>query len=241
MRYSTYVIDFPPFHFRVLEAGLDVCRAQGLYIAGGYAVKAHGLVERPSQDLDFATDSSRPLDEIVQLLADAYRSTGFEVTVLEGTSRMVRLVVADPESRQACEVDVLKEPLQRSPVLVGTLQVVSLDDVVGMKTGALQQRGLPRDFIDVAAASKLLPVKEIEQLARVRTDEFRPRDLVMRLESVELFDDELFTAYGLDEDAIREIRRFAFAWAEDIKARRAADGDAEADFDPDITEVLYRG
>jgi hypothetical protein len=33
-----------------VEAVLPVCSRYGLAVAGGYAVKAHGLVERPSED-----------------------------------------------------------------------------------------------------------------------------------------------------------------------------------------------
>lgn len=71
--YVSCVIEFPPFHRRVLDAALDICQELGLYLAGGYAVKAHGLVDRPSQDLDLATDSLRPLSEVIDRVSRAYR------------------------------------------------------------------------------------------------------------------------------------------------------------------------
>ncbi|WP_230196610.1 hypothetical protein [Streptomyces coriariae] len=39
-------------------------------ITGGYAVQAHELLARPSQDLDVATDNPAPMDEIVHTLTD---------------------------------------------------------------------------------------------------------------------------------------------------------------------------
>jgi hypothetical protein len=83
-------------------------------LAGGYAVRAHGLVNRPSKDVDFATDSFRPLDEITDVLADAYRAHGFEVEKARGTPPMARLDVTDPSTGQTCAVDLMKMALQRA-------------------------------------------------------------------------------------------------------------------------------
>jgi hypothetical protein len=44
------------FHERLARVGLSVLGDFGFALAGGYAVQAHGLVERPSEDVDpFAT------------------------------------------------------------------------------------------------------------------------------------------------------------------------------------------
>jgi len=42
-------------HALLVEAALPVCSRYGLAVTGGYAIKAHGLVDRPSEDIDFAT------------------------------------------------------------------------------------------------------------------------------------------------------------------------------------------
>ena len=69
-------------HALLVEAVLPVCAQYGLALAGGYAIKAHGLVTRPSDDVDFATGHSSPVEEITEALADAYRRAGFEAQVL---------------------------------------------------------------------------------------------------------------------------------------------------------------
>jgi hypothetical protein len=74
-------------HRALVEAVLPVCSRYGLAVAGGYAVKAHGLVERPSEDIDFATGASAPVGEIVAELAAAYRVAGFTVQVLDADGR----------------------------------------------------------------------------------------------------------------------------------------------------------
>ena len=50
----------PPAHLRVLLDGLPVLERYGLPLAGGYAFRAHKMVHRPSQDLDFATRGRHP-------------------------------------------------------------------------------------------------------------------------------------------------------------------------------------
>ncbi|WP_344969678.1 nucleotidyl transferase AbiEii/AbiGii toxin family protein [Streptosporangium fragile] len=224
----------PPFQQRMMEAALPVCARFGLVLAGGYAMNAHGLTDRPSDDLDFATAAETPLPEVAHGVAEVFRAAGLDVTLVDVTPRMGRLVVSDPVTGQSCEFDLLREAFQRQPVIVGDVSVVSLDDAVGLKMRALHERSLARDVIDIASVSHLYGFRELEHLARLHNEEFSLAELVMRLEFVDLIADEDFEAYGLDEERIMEIRRFACAWVEDIGLRRAEEGDIEYDDVPDL-------
>ena len=44
-----------PVHLRLAEVGLRVAGRYGFALAGGYAVQAHGLLSRPSEDVDLFT------------------------------------------------------------------------------------------------------------------------------------------------------------------------------------------
>jgi hypothetical protein len=66
----------PPAHLRVLLDGLPVFERYGLLLAGGYAFRAHEIVHRPSQDLDFATRDATPLPEIAANVQLAYKARG---------------------------------------------------------------------------------------------------------------------------------------------------------------------
>ncbi|MEV7006062.1 nucleotidyl transferase AbiEii/AbiGii toxin family protein [Streptosporangium sp. NPDC051022] len=223
----------PPFQERMLRAVLPACSRFGLVLAGGYAMNAHGFTDRPSNDLDFATAAETPLPEVADGIAETFRGAGLDATVIEVTPRMGRLVVSDPVTEQSCEFDLLREAFQRQPVIVGDVSVVSLDDAVGLKMRALHERSLARDVIDVASVSHLYGFRDLEHLARLHNEEFSLAELVMRLEFVELIADEDFEAYGIDEERIGEIRRFAASWVEDIGLRRAEEGDAEYDEIPE--------
>ena len=44
-----------PFHERLARVGLTAVSEYGFALAGGYAVQAHGLLVRPSEDIDLFT------------------------------------------------------------------------------------------------------------------------------------------------------------------------------------------
>ncbi|NRQ39661.1 nucleotidyl transferase AbiEii/AbiGii toxin family protein [Nonomuraea sp. NN258] len=224
---------FPDFQERLLAAVLPVCERYGLVLAGGHAMNAHGLADRLSPDLDFATATEPPLSAAIEGIARALRGAGLTASVAEATPRTGRLLVEDPATGHGCALHLLREALQRPPVSHEGLPVLDLEDAIGLKLRDLHERSLARDVIDVAAAAHLYSFRQLEHLARLHNDAFSLPELVMRLEFVELMDDEDFSADGIGAERIREIRRFAYAWVEDVKWRRADDGDADHD-DPDL-------
>ena len=125
-------------HKALVDAALPVCARYGLAVAGGYAVKAHGLVQRPSEDIDFATGTAAPMEEI----AAAYRTVGFEVRALDVEGRKGHLLVTLPAGG-TYRVDVLKEPLNHPVVWMEFGPVIALADTVALKMGALHDRVMP--------------------------------------------------------------------------------------------------
>ncbi|MGH3682478.1 MAG: nucleotidyl transferase AbiEii/AbiGii toxin family protein [Natronosporangium sp.] len=225
-------MDMPDFHRQVLDAALDLCRTHRLVLVGGYAMIAHGLVERPSQDLDLATFSATPLEDVIDSLAADFRRRGFEVQQIRGTPLLGRLLVTDPTTGQACAVDVMKKPLQRPPTMIDIYPVASLDDLVGMKVAALHGRSEPRDLIDVASVTEHYSFIELERLGSLFDEELTGEGMVLRLEVGLAFPDDVFREYGLDEAMIRRLRRFLLTWCEDLSMRlaeaRALAGDDQA-------------
>lgn len=131
------------------------------------------------------------------------------------------MLVTDPGSREACEVDLLKEALFRQPVIMDVGPVVDLEDLVAMKVRALGDRGLPRDVIDVRAACQYYSVAELERLGLRDEAEFDLGELRDRLESVVWVSDEEFAAYGLESQEIAELRHWAQEWGSDLGLRLA--------------------
>jgi Nucleotidyl transferase AbiEii toxin, Type IV TA system len=74
--------DLPADHARVLLDGLPIFERHGLLLAGGYAFRAHEILHRPSQDLDFATREGTPLPEIAEDVRQAFQAAGYGVHIV---------------------------------------------------------------------------------------------------------------------------------------------------------------
>ena len=98
----------PAAHLRVLLDGLPVFERYGLLLAGGYAFRAHKILHRPSQDLDFATRNATPLPEIAGHVQHAFQSAGYGAQLVEATGRYARLVLQLPGSGDELEMTFSK-------------------------------------------------------------------------------------------------------------------------------------
>jgi hypothetical protein len=222
----------PAHHRRLLTDALQLGSRYGLALMGGYAVQAHGLVHRPSQDLEFATIHPAPMQEIITTLTGGLTARGWDITVIDIQPLKARFLAADPISGHACEVDVLKEALWRPPVVLDVGPVLALEDLIGTKVRALADRGLPRDFIDVHAARDLYTTADLENLGARHPDEFDLTELHDRLETLEWVSDTEFTAYGLTTKQITALRAWAQEWLDDLAQRLTEGTHADGDDDP---------
>nr|WTB33041.1 nucleotidyl transferase AbiEii/AbiGii toxin family protein [Streptomyces sp. NBC_00830] len=219
----------PDLHRRLLADAFSAGSAYGLMLMGGYAVQAHGIVSRPSQDLDFATQHPAPMQEIVDHLARALGERGWDVAVVGVVPLKARFIATDAATREACEVDLLKEILWRPPVVLECGPVLHIDDLVATKVRALGDRGLPRDAIDVHAAGHRYSESELERLGARNEDGFDLQELRDRLESLVWVSDDEFGAYGLSDQQIAALRRWAQEWEADLGLRLAEDYGDSAD------------
>jgi hypothetical protein len=207
-------------HRRLLRDVLEIGNALPFVITGGYAVRAHGLVDRLSRDIDVATESFRPMEEIASVLVNGLIERGWRVQVIGVEPVSARFMVTDPELREDCEVDILKEAFNQPPDETPYGPVLALDDVIGTKMRALANRGYPRDLIDIRAAARLRSQAVLESLGRSHAwDGFSLEELAARLDHAQWYEDEVFAAYGRTAEEIADIRRWAQVWADDIRRR----------------------
>lgn len=221
-------------HKALVEAVLPVCSAYGLAVAGGYAVKAHGLIERPSEDIDFATGTAAPIGEVVAALAAAYRTADFTVQVLDADGRKGHLLVTFPLSG-TYRVNVLKEPLNHPVVWLDFGPVIALADAVALKMGALHDRALPQDVIDAHAASSDFSRAELIAACRAALDEdFSLETLRDQLAFASTYPDEAFSRYGASPELIAEVRAWALDWSTEV-GHEMAESESWSDDEDDQT------
>jgi hypothetical protein len=94
------------------EIGLRVAGRYGFALAGGYAVQAHGILERPSEDIDLFTAWERrdEFDVAVDAVADAYRTDGYTVKVTQRFETFARLAVTACHLQRHRPLPSLRQP-----------------------------------------------------------------------------------------------------------------------------------
>ncbi|MFF9012392.1 nucleotidyl transferase AbiEii/AbiGii toxin family protein [Streptomyces sp. NPDC014870] len=222
----------PELHTRLLADVIALGSPYPLVLTGGYAVRAHRLVNRPSQDLDVATENPAPMADIAAALCSGLKARGWKVQALETAPLSARFTVTDPVTGQDCEVDILKEIFWRPVAQSPYGPVLAEEDVIGTKVRALADRGAPRDLIDVFAASHRWTNSELEEFGRRHArGRFEREDLQANLTGAEWTDDEAFAAYGLDDATITALRTWAVEWADDLASRLLEESESDC---PDI-------
>ncbi|MFI8088457.1 nucleotidyl transferase AbiEii/AbiGii toxin family protein [Streptomyces sp. NPDC086080] len=213
-------------HERLVGDLLAAGTPYGLVLAGGDAVRAHGLVDaRVSRGVDLATEHPAAMAEIAGAVRAGLERRGWAVRSQEADPLAARLAVGEPASGTECRVDLRKEVLWRPAVETRAGPALSLEDLIGTAVRALADRGLPRDLVDVHAAADRWSHPELEELGRRHApDTFDLTELQSRLAGTEWLDDAGFRAHGLDTPAIEALRRWAQAWADDI-AERLVEGE----------------
>ncbi|MEW2495258.1 nucleotidyl transferase AbiEii/AbiGii toxin family protein [Streptomyces nodosus] len=216
----------PELHTRLLADVIALGSPYPLVLTGGYAVRAHRLVNRPSQDLDVATENPAPMTDIAAVVRAGLEARGWNVQALETAPLSARFTVSDPATGQECEVDILKEVFWRPVAQSRYGPVLAEEDVIGTKVRALADRGAPRDLIDVFAASRRWNTTDLEEFGRRHArGRFELEDLQANLAGAEWTDDEAFAAYGLDAAAISALRAWALEWSDDLAARLLDESD----------------
>jgi hypothetical protein len=86
------------FHERLARVALARADVYGFALAGGYAVQAHGFLERPSEDVDLFTtmDAEDQFPAAVADIITALEDDGLNIEPAVNTASFARLVVTDP-------------------------------------------------------------------------------------------------------------------------------------------------
>ncbi|MFJ3215301.1 hypothetical protein ACIPLC_05215 [Kitasatospora sp. NPDC086801] len=236
-----------PAQLRLAALAAPVCDRYGLALAGGHALRAHGVAACPQDGLTLVTGGA-DLSEVAAALGEAYRAAGGGVAERPGTPRLEQLTVRLALGGRSHSVELRKEPLAHRPVrfdlavpptgepavalsvvLSVVLPVVALEDAAALTTALLVDRGMPRDLVDVHALTGCYREGELLALAGELDADFQPAALADRLETLAEAADGRFRARGVAAGAVDGLKRWALAWAQDLRldlleTQEAADG-----------------
>ena len=140
-----------PFQADVARIALAATETWSFALAGGNALVAHGMLSRPTQDVDLFTTTPGGPGRAAEVVTEALLAAGLVATSeVAPDGEFARLQVSD--ATRAVVVDLARDWRSHPPVRMSVGLVLHRDDAVSSKVSAMVGRGLPRDFIDVAAA-----------------------------------------------------------------------------------------
>lgn len=212
-----------PFHERLARLGLEATAEYGFVLAGGYALSANGISNRPSNDVDLFTNIADPgrFAQAVQALRAALNAHGLVATEVRVHARFAELRVADPHSRDVSDVQLGLDFRRFPPANLSVGPVLDVRDAVAGKIAALWSRGEARDYIDVDAVLQSGRFDRGQILAIGDQVEVQPLDrrrLAARFREAARHDPSVYAGYDVDE-RVRELLVARYAdWAEQIDA-----------------------
>lgn len=135
------------FQADVARAFFSLPEAKSFLLAGGLALAAHGLTERPTEDLDAFTSSIADVTTAFEAFVVAAGDQGWSTDVVQASDTFVRLVVVGEDSLL---VDIALDSAPGLPPVMSILgPTFAPEELAGRKLLALFDRAMPRDFVDV--------------------------------------------------------------------------------------------
>jgi hypothetical protein len=207
-------------HRRVATIALRVANRYGFALGGGNALIAHGLITRPTQDVDLFTNEEAGVEAAAGSVEAALRNAGFETEredaaaglsdMFEGMDEGLAEWTVTASDGQQIMLQMAYFDRTSQPVTMDVGPVLSLADVVGGKVCALAGRAEPRDYIDTAAALKRYSIRDAIGLARRLDPGLEDRDFADAARRLDQWGDGIFAPFGLspaDVAALREAFR----------------------------------
>ncbi|MFJ8582994.1 nucleotidyl transferase AbiEii/AbiGii toxin family protein [Micromonospora sp. NPDC093277] len=209
------------FYRDVARVALAAAGPHRFVLGGGVAWAAHGLVTRPTEDVDLFADVEGAAAAAAAEVRAALEVAGYRVVdadpdselaeLFDGFDRDLRDFVVSRDGRQI-RLSLARLDRYRSPVVMDLGPVMDVRDLVANKTAALVNRREVRDYIDVSAALGRYEVTELLALARQVDPALELADVRAAGRYLDELPDRRFARYGLDADQVAEVRRRMAAW-----------------------------
>ena len=189
-------------------------------LAGSGAIREHGLVDRPTEDVDlFTSDVDLPrFSAAVDAVVIGLSKAGHEVAELRRVDQFARLEVTTPGGHQI-GLDMGVDWRKAEPAVLAIGPVLSLEDAVGNKLSALYSRAYARDFLDVDSirASGKFTDADLIRAAIERDPGFEVPMFVTQLQLVHRVLPEQVSQYNVDADQLKGIKNRFDVWASTLR------------------------
>jgi hypothetical protein len=209
-------------HEQIARIALAAGARYGLALAGGYAVSAHGMGNRPSGDVDLFTSWQHrgEFPELTAAVVAALETAGYKVSVIMSAETFTRLTLDSPEGGAEEKVELAVDWRAHDPVQLAVGPVLHSDDAVANKACALFGRALPRDFLDVDAVvmSGRYTREQLLELAAEADHGFDRLVFADALGALTQITDAAFAEYRTDPGMITDMRHRFAQWRRELLA-----------------------
>jgi hypothetical protein len=210
-------------HRRLAEIGLKAGGAYGFALAGGHAIAAHGILQRPSEDVDLFADWQHRADfpAAVDEVVAAYAEAGYKVEIDHRNDTFARLYLTDPaQSEVQHRVELVANWRLQPPIRMDIGPVLHPDDVMAGKMDALYNRAAARDFLDIdaAIAGGHYTLERLCELAEAMDAGFDRGMFARMLQSIKRFDAADFAEYGVNAAEAEVLRQRVVTWQQELTA-----------------------
>lgn len=215
-------------HRQVAAIALRAAAGHGFALGGGNALIQHGVISRPTQDVDLFTDQEAGVLAAAGAVEAALREAGFGAERQDMTAGLAEIfpgmgeglaewIITAPDGEQMA-LQLAYFDRAREPVVMDVGPVLDLEDVIGGKVCALASRGYERDYLDTAAALKSFSPGELIALARRLDPGLEGRDFAEAARRLDQMPDTAFTAFGLNRQDVSRLRERFAGWPRDAGA-----------------------
>jgi hypothetical protein len=206
----------------VATIALRTAARHGFALAGGNALIAHGIIDRPTDDVDLFSDQETAVTAAAEAVEAALREAGFEAERRDQTGGLEEIfygmgeglaewVITAPGGQQTM-LQMAYFDRTRGPVTMDVGPVLDLEDLAGSKVCALASRVEPRDYIDTAAALQRYDAGQLISFARRLDPGLEDRDFADAGAQLDRMPDGVFTRYGLTPEDVTRLREEFAAW-----------------------------
>ncbi len=215
-------------HRRVTTVALRAAARFGFALGGGNALIAHGLITRPTQDVDLFTNEETGVEAAADSVEAALHEAGFSAEredkitgladLFEGMDEgLAEWTVTAPDGQRTM-LQMAYFDRAAQPVTMDVGPVLNLEDVVGGKVCALVSRAEPRDYIDTAAALKLYSIEQVSAFARGLDPGLDERDFADAGRRLDRWNDAIFAPFGLGTEEMARLRDAFADWPRSSEA-----------------------
>jgi hypothetical protein len=206
----------------VATIALRVAARYGFALAGGNALMAHGVIDRPTEDVDLFSDQETGVAAAADAVEAALFAAGFTAErqggaddlgdLFEGLGEGLAEWLVTSSQGQQTMLQMAYFDRMRGPVTMDVGPVLDIEDLAGWKTVALVSRVEPRDYVDVAAALDHYTVDQLIGLARQRDSGLEDRDFTDAGRRLDQMPDGVFHRYVRRPEDVAQLREMFTDW-----------------------------